>query len=106
MRHFQEGSMSGCVLISRPACRWFLALPIAALGALALALSGAAAHASDIKFQTGQWNYPQYPTAVEGAIAGSTYDYRAIVDPLVAAPATGYCTESVELCPRALSIRH
>ncbi len=89
--------MCGCALISRPACRWFLALPVAAAGALALALSAATAHASDIKFQTGQWSYPQYPTAVEGAPAGSTYNYRTIIDPLIAAPISGYCTTTLNI---------
>ena len=64
---------------------------------LALVLFSTAAHASDIKFQTGQWSFPQDPTAVAEAPAGSTYSYRTIVDPLIAAPTAGYCTTTLAI---------
>lgn len=85
------------VVISEPQCRWYLALPVAAFGALAL--FGTAAHASDIKFQTAYWNSAQNPTATAAAANDFTAstNYRVIVDPLVAAPTTGYCTTTLTL---------
>jgi putative Ig domain-containing protein/collagen triple helix repeat protein len=89
--------MRDCVVILRPSGRWFLALPVAAFGALAL--FGAAAHASDIKFQTAYFSAPQYPipTSTLDNDFTATTNYRVIVDPLVAAPTTGYCTTTLTL---------